>query len=153
MASREAKSDVLESDVLEFLDSYGSAFETFDTEAILTHFLFPCHIVSDADDVALMPLANASQIRVGVERVLALHRELGVRSGRRLDLDVIEMSPRMAGLVLRHEFIDAAGQALYDFQGIYTLVKVGGRYRIAAISHNQIPRLVGCVEQRRAPPA
>jgi hypothetical protein len=148
MASREVKSDVLE-----FLDSYGRAFEAFDTEAILTHFLFPCHIVSDADNVALMPLADASETRVGVERVLALHRELGVRSGRRLDLDVIEMSPRMVGLVLRHEFIDAAGRALYDFQGIYTLVKADGRYRIAAISHNQIPRLVGCVASRRAAPA
>jgi len=148
-----AKSDVANSDVLEFLDSYGRAFETYDTEAILTHFLFPCHIVSDADEVALLPLSNARETRVGVERVLALHRELGVRSGRRLELDVIELSPRMAGFILRHEFVDGAGRALYDFRGIYTLVKAGGRYRIAAISHNQLPRLVACVEQRRVTPA
>src|SRR5437899_12269557 len=92
MASRDAKSDVLE-----FLDSYRSAFEAFDTEAIVAHFLFPCHIVSDAEDVSLMPLAKASEGRAGVERVLALHRELGVHSGRILDLDVVELSPRMAG--------------------------------------------------------
>jgi len=80
-------------------------------------FSVPCHIVSDADDVALMPLANASQIRVGVERVLALHRELGVRSGRRLDLDVIEMSPRMAGLVLRHELSTRPARRSMIFRG------------------------------------
>jgi len=147
MASRDAKSDVLE-----FLDSYRSAFEAFDTEAIVAHFLFPCHIVGDAEDVSLMPLAKASEGRAGVERVLALHRELGVHSGRILDLDVVELSPRMAGMVLRYEFFDRAGRALYDFQGLYTLVRVDRRYRIAAISHNQIPRLVGCIEARRAPP-
>ncbi len=147
MTSRDA-----EWGVLAFLKSYGRAFEAFDTDAILTHFLFPCHIVSDAEAVSLVPLANASEARVGVERVLALHRELGVQTGRILDLDVIELSPRMAGLVLRYEFSDAAGRSLYDFQGIYTLVKVDRRYRIAAISHNQIPRLVGRVEERRAPP-
>ena len=101
MASRDAKSDVLE-----FLDSYRSAFEAFDTEAIVAHFLFPCHIVSDAEDVSLMPLAKASEGRAGVERVLALHRELGVHSGRILDLDVVELSPRMAGMVLRYEFFE-----------------------------------------------
>jgi len=147
MTSRDA-----EWGVLAFLKSYGRAFEAFDTDAILTHFLFPCHIVSDAEAVSLVPLANASEARVGVERVLALHRELGVQTGRILDLDVIELSPRMAALVLRYEFSDAAGRSLYDFQGIYTLVKVDRRYRIAAISHNQIPRLVGRVEERRAPP-
>jgi hypothetical protein len=147
MAAPDAKSDVLE-----FLASYGRAFEAFDTAAILSHFLFPCHIVSDADEVALMPLADAREARVGIERVLALHRELGVRAGRNLDLDVIELSPRMAGLVLSYEFFDAEGRALYDFQGIYTLVKADGRFKIAAISHNQIPRLVGRIESRRAPP-
>jgi hypothetical protein len=140
------------SDVLVFLDSYERAFEAFDTAAILSHFLFPCHIVSDAENVALMPLADAGAARVGIERVLALHREFGVCAGRSLDLDVIELSPRIAVLSLRYEFSDAQGRALYGFQGIYTLVKTDGRYRIAAISHNQLPRLLAGIAARRTSP-
>jgi hypothetical protein len=37
------------------------------------------------------------------------------------------------------------------FRGSTRFVKADGRYRIAAISHNQIPRLVGCVASRRPP--
>jgi hypothetical protein len=133
---------------VEFLDSYGRAFGAFDVDAIVDHFVFPSHIVSDAADVALMPFATAHDSRAGVERVLAMHRELGVKSGRVLGLDIVKFSPRMVGLQLDYAFVDSAGTALYDFRGFYTLVNVSDRLRIAAISHNQIPRLAGCLSMR-----
>jgi len=41
-------SDDTVSGVMEFLASYRKAFENFDTETILDHYVFPCTIVSDA---------------------------------------------------------------------------------------------------------
>jgi hypothetical protein len=36
-------------DVMEFLGSYRKAFENYDTDAILDHYVFPCTIISDTE--------------------------------------------------------------------------------------------------------
>jgi hypothetical protein len=132
-----------------FVESYRCAFEAYDVPEILRHFVFPCHIVSDADAVALMPLASEAECRQGVERVLALHREIGMRTGRARKRELHEFSPHLMGMSLDYVFCDAAGRDLYDFQGFYTLVRGDDGWRIAAISHNQIPRLLRCAADRR----
>jgi hypothetical protein len=131
--------------VLEFLASYGSAFEAYDADGIVHFYSFPCHIVSDGDKVASMPFEGPASLKPAVERVLQLHHAIGVRSGRPLLLEITELSPRLAGLMLRFEMQDADGASLYDYQGFYSLVATDAGYRIAAICHNQIPRLLACV--------
>jgi len=135
--------------VQEFFASYRIAFERYDSDAIVDHFIFPSHVVSDAEEVALMPFATKQDCRVGVERVLGWHRELGVGSGRVVDYHVSELSPRLANLHLRFELCDHAQRPLYDFEGFYTLVRTQGSWRIAAIAHNQIPRLLACLAEHR----
>ena len=133
--------------VLEFFASYRSAFEAYDADEIVRYYVFPCHVVSDGDPVALMPFEGPAALRSAVERVLTLHRKIGVKTGRLLLLEITELSPRLAGLMLRSEFQDSSGQPLYDYQGFYSLVHTDDGYRIAAICHNQIPRLLACVER------
>jgi hypothetical protein len=147
-----ASSDTV-SAVLEFLASYRSAFEAYDADGIVRFYSFPCHIVSDGDGVvASMPFEGPASLKPAVERVLQLHRKIGAKSGRPLLLEITELSPRLAGLMLRSELHDADGAPLYDYQGFYSLVATDDGYRIAAICHNQIPRLLACVE-RVAPAA
>jgi hypothetical protein len=131
-----------------FLDSYRAAFEAYDADAAADHFLLPSFITSDAEPVALMPMATHADCRAGIAQVLALHRKLGVASGRVLGFLVIELSPRLATLDLHFEFCDAADAGLYDFRGLYTLVAQDGAWRIAAIAHNQIPRLLARLAER-----
>jgi hypothetical protein len=139
--------------VLEFLACYGSAFEAYDADSVVRFYSFPCHVVSDGDSVvASMHFEGPASLKPAVERVLQLHRKIGVKSGRRLLLEITELSPRLAGLMLRSELHDADGVPLYDYQGFYSLVATDEGYRIAAICHNQIPRLLACVE-RVAPAA
>jgi hypothetical protein len=142
-----ASSDIV-SAVLEFYAEYRSVFAAYDADAITRFYRFPCHVVSDGDSVASLHFETPEALKPAVERVLELHRKIGARSGRLVLLEITELSPRMVGMMLRSEMQDADGAALYDFQGFYSLVATDDGYRIAAISHNQIPRLLACVAAR-----
>jgi hypothetical protein len=58
-----------------------------------------------------------------------------------------EFSPRLAPASLRMEALNSAARTLYYFESTYTLAKIQGAWRIAAIAHNQIPRLLACLAQ------
>ena len=132
-----------------FLDSYGAAFDRYDADAVAAHFLLPGHVTVDNPQVALVAMTDIAQCRAGTERVLALHREIGAAASRTIQFRVSALSPRLAVLDLRSEFVDGEGRALYDFEGFYTLAKTPDGWRIAAIAHNQMPRLLAARDQSR----
>ena len=84
-----------------------------------------------------------------MSRVVELHRQLGARSGRIHDLAILELSPRLAQASLRMDVRDGASSHLYDFQASYSLARLSRAWRIVAIAHNQIPRLLRCIAQRQ----
>jgi hypothetical protein len=137
-------SDMLKG-VLAFLDAYRAAFEAFDAQAIVDLYALPAHVVSDGEPVALRPFADAGACLEGVQFVLDRHRRLGVRAGRVLEFDLLELASKIAVFRLRFEFHDGAGAPLYDYHGVYTLVPKGAGWGVAAISHDQIPRLTAAV--------
>jgi hypothetical protein len=130
--------------------SYCASFEALDPEAIADHFAYPGIIVSDAEDVVLIALANRQECVAAVAKVVALHRRLGVPVGRVQDLSVLELSPRLVQAFLKMEVLDETASYLYDFDATYSLVRNSGAWRIVAISHNQMPRLLRCVAQRQS---
>jgi hypothetical protein len=132
------------------LESYRDAFERLDAAAIADHFAYPSHIAGDADEVALIQLSNRQDCLAAVEKVLAMHRELEAPSGSIRDLSIVELSPRLTQASLTMEVHGRAGGVLYDFGAVYTLVETRTGWRIAAIAHNQIPRLLECIARRRA---
>jgi hypothetical protein len=136
--------------VQDALAAYFRAYEEDRIDEILEWFLLPCHFVSDAEDgVTLMPLKTKEDGRAGVQRVLDWHREVGA-ARRRIDKQVVmELSPRLSCVDIKVNVEDAAGATLYDFEALYTLVREGADWRVAAITHNQIPRLLACVRARR----
>ena len=139
------------SGVMEFLGSYRNAFEKYDTDAILAHYIFPCTIISDAEAIKPSFLQTKEELRAGVEYVLSLHREIGYRSGQLLRLDITELSPRLTGMMLRSRMSGENGRPLYDFEGFYSLAHTHAGFRIMAISHNQIPRLLACAGRQSIP--
>jgi hypothetical protein len=138
------------SGVQALIESYRAAFERFDAAAIADHFVYPSLITSDADEIVLIPISKRQDYLDAVEKVIAMHRQLGIPSGRIHDLSITELSPRLAQAALRMEVSDRAARTLYDFRAIYTLAKTHEAWRIAAISHNQIPRLLACLAQHRS---
>jgi hypothetical protein len=139
------------SGVMEFLGSYRKAFEDYDTDAILDHYVFPCTIISDAEKITPSLLQTKEELRAGVDYVLSLHRQIGYRSGQLLLLDITELSPRLTGMMIRSRMRDKNGRPLYEFQGFYSLARLEAGCRIVAISHNQIPRLLACAGRPSIP--
>jgi len=129
---------------------YFAAYTKGDVDEILDWFLLPCHFVSDADEVALMPLATREACRTGVERVVNWHRDLGVEGRRIVKQSIIELSPRISCVDVVVDVLVAGGLKLYDFEAVYTFVRREETWRIAAIIHNQLPRLLRCVRAHEA---
>jgi hypothetical protein len=145
-----ASSDTV-SAVLEFLASYRTAFAAYDTRAIVDHYSFPCAIIGDSETIAPLVFKGAEQCSAGVDYVLSLHRQVGVTQGKPLLLEITELSPRLAGMNIRYQWQDKTGKPLYDFQGFYSLARTEAGYRIAAICHNQLPRLLACAGRPSLP--
>jgi hypothetical protein len=129
-------------DVLDFLASYSKAFESYDTDAIVAHYCFPCQLVSDGERVTLAAIEGPEQCKAAVDYILSLHRVIGVTSTRINKLDITELSPRLAGMMLRYDLLDINGKPLYDMQCFYSLVRTDQGLRIAGLTHNQLPRLL-----------
>ena len=144
-------SDDTVSGVMEFLASYRAAFESYDTDTILDHYVFPCTIISDAEKVTPSLLRTREELRAGVDYVLSLHRQIGCRSGQLLALDITDLSPRLTGMMIRSRMRGENERPLYEFQGFYSLARTDAGCRILAISHNQIPRLLACAGLRSIP--
>src|ERR1700712_247851 len=100
-------SNRLTQEVTAFFKSYCAAFETLDTNAIADCVAYPSHIVSDAEEVALIPMANRQECLATMDKVVVLHRKLGVASGRIHDLSILELSARLVQASLRMEARDA----------------------------------------------
>jgi hypothetical protein len=137
--------------VMEFLGSYRKAFEDYDTDAILDHYVFPCTIISDTEKITPSLLQTKEELRAGVDYVLSLHRHIGYWSGQLLHLDITELSLRLTGMMIRSRMRDENGRSLYEFQGFYSLARTDAGCRIMAISHNQIPRLLACAGRPSIP--
>lgn len=146
-------SNELTEEVRAFFQSYRTAFEALDVEAIADCVAYPSHIVSDGEEVVLIPMTNRQECLAAMDSVVVLHRELGAPAGRIHDLSITEFSPRLVQASLRMEVLDGTSSFLYDFQATYTLANFSGAWRIVAIAHNQIPRLLRCVSQRQPDPS
>jgi uncharacterized NTF2-like protein DUF6841 len=137
--------------VMQFLGIYRKAFESYDTEAILDHYVFPCTIIGDAEKVTPSFVKTREDLRAGVDYVLSLHREIGYRSGQVLALEITDLSPRLTAMMMRSRMRGENERPLYEFWGFYTLARTDSGCRIMAISHNQIPRLLACAGKASIP--
>jgi hypothetical protein len=130
-----------------FFESYLAAFAYGDMAAILDHFAFPCHITSEAREVTLTSIASRDEGARMVEHLLAMYREVGVSTARVLELDTLEVSPRLHVALVHWTLDDARGARVYAFEASYTLASFDDVLRITAIAHNEILRYRECLAQ------
>lgn len=126
--------------VTEFFDSYRVAFACADAAAIVDHFAFPCHVTTEAREIALTVLGTRADGERTVGQILDMYRKVGVSSARVVDLAASEISPRLAQVMVHWALENGAGVNLYAFEAGYTLVAIDGALRISAIAHNEIQR-------------
>lgn len=120
-------------------ESYCTAFERRDANALASHFAFPCHIAGDAARPVLRAFADPAEYTATIATFLDGYRRAGVAQGDILRLAVRHVGPRIARADIRWRVRGATGP-LYDFDAVYTLAKQDS-WRIAAIAHNELPQL------------
>ena len=133
-----------------FIDRYRTTFESFDVDAITARFAFPCQVTSDGGAVTVTAAPNEEAWRPGIERIVGAYRLLGVRSATVAELRVVDVTHRVGHAVVRWTLTDATGATVYDFHASYTLADLGDGLRIAAIAHDETPRLLAAVARRQA---
>lgn len=123
-----------------FFESYVASFETMDPGEIVVHFAFPLHMTSDGDEVGLSSIPDDATWRAEIGRLVRFYGDIGATSARILAAESIELSERVEHAAVHWQVHDAEGGDLYDFHAVYTLVEAGGRMRIAALAHDELPR-------------
>jgi hypothetical protein len=124
-----------------FFDDYRTAFAQFEAEALEGFIALPLHLVSALDDGAAVAVADAEQWPGLLAGLLGAYRSLGVADAAVLDLEAADISPDVATARVRWELRRGDGTPVYAFTAAYTVVTVDGRRRIAAIAHDELPRL------------
>ena len=128
-------------DVRAFFDDYRATFARYDAEALADLFAFPFHVVSDTEEIAPMSVGSRDDWLGVLQGLLGGYRTLGVASGEPLAIDVNELSPRLATARVEWELRREDASAIYRFTAVYTLVRSGDRWRVAAIAHDELPKL------------
>ena len=124
-----------------FLDAYRAAFEAFDAEAIADLFSYPCQIAGDAGEVTVTTVATYEAWVPQLERLVSAYRAIGVRGAAFTEVHAIELTSRLAQVTVRWALADGMGRSIYDFDASYSLADHGNGLRIAAVAHNETPRL------------
>ena len=128
-----------------FIDGYRRTFESFDVDAIAACFVFPMQVASEADVVTIATVADLDAWRPQIERIVGAYRLLGVHGARVASLDIAEVTPHVAHAVVHWALERADGLPVYGFTASYTLVDAGAGPRIAAIAHDETPKLLAAV--------
>jgi hypothetical protein len=134
--------------VQDFLDAYRARFEAFDAEAIVDLFAYPCQITSDAGEVTVTVVGAREAWVPQIERLIAAYREIGVRTAEVLELQVVELTPLLAQVIVHWALADGEGRSIYDFDASYTLADRGDGMRITAVAHNEMRPLREAVERQ-----
>ncbi len=133
------------SSVKGFFEGYRGAFERLDAGAIADHFAYPSHVTSDSDQISLVPVAEKPDWIGTIQHLLDMYRAVGFSSAQIRKLATTELSPGLVQAIVHWALHDGAGRLLYEFEAAYTLAKLNGAFRIAALAHNEIPRYRACV--------
>ena len=125
----------------ELIEQYRSAFASADVEALLDCFNFPLQVVSITTDQASVSIARTEDWPHVLDELLSGYERLGVAEAVPLSLEVTEPIEDVAFVRVHWALQHANGDPIYDFKAVYTLARTGGRYRIVAIAHDELPKL------------
>ena len=131
-----------------FFARYSEAFAARDKEALARCFLFPCHFVSDDEDITLTVISSVEQYLAEIIKPLFRgYRQLGVASGPIRDLQVRVLSPRLRHATILWDVLDGQGALLFSHQAAYTLA-VASDWCICAIAYHEMREIKALLASR-----
>jgi ketosteroid isomerase-like protein len=132
-----------------FLESYASAFERADKDAVADRYAYPVHVVTHNGGVRLLAIPSREAWIAVVERILGMYSAMGVRRAEMRDLRIASISPLVAQASLVWALRGDGDKPLYDFDATYTVALVDGALKIVqVISENEQPKFMGVMRER-----
>jgi hypothetical protein len=118
------------------LRTYLSVFEKADAEAYADQFVFPAAIWANGS------WSGVPDRRACLEMVRGYHaqvKRIGAVTGRILEMNVIELLPRVAVNQLRYQRLGEDGRPVENVRANYLMLEQGGEWRIATIAGESEP--------------
>jgi ketosteroid isomerase-like protein len=132
-----------------FLETYASAFQRLDKDAVADRYTYPAHVVTYDGGVRLLAVATREAWMAVIERILQMYGAMGVRQAVMGDLRVVFISPQIAQARLTWELRGEGDKPLYEFEATYTLALIEGDLKIVqVISENEQPKFQGVMRAR-----
>lgn len=135
-----------------FFESYRMAFEGLEPEILAAHFAYPVHLAGDSGqgDVTLSVVPDKAAWVAQLTQLTQMYRAIGVWSIHMRALVTRELSPRLVQAAVTWALIDDAAEDLYVFEVFYTLAHSEGTLRVAALAHDELPKLRAAFIKARA---
>jgi ketosteroid isomerase-like protein len=118
------------------LRAYLAAFEKGDAEAYADQFVFPAAIWASGAWTGVPDRRACLEL---VRGYTAHVNDLGAVRGRILEMNVIELLPRVAVNQLRYQRLGAGGQVVENVRASYLMLEQDGEWRIATIAGESEP--------------
>lgn len=135
--------DSLQTTVEAFFSSYRRAFEQGDVAALVEHFGESVHVASDTGQGVHVASFAGAEWRGVLEQLVAQYGHIGVARAVVRELAASALSSRLVQARVEWRLLDRAGDVLYEFGAIYTLVCDGPQCCIVAIAHDEPARARG----------
>jgi hypothetical protein len=122
--------------IQERLRTYLSVFEKADAEAYADQFVFPAAIWANGTWSGVPDRQACLDLVRGYHRQV---RNIGAVTGRILEMNVIELLPRVAVNQLRYQRVGADGRPVENVRANYLMLERDGEWRIATIAGDSEP--------------
>ena len=133
------------SDVPEFFQRYRTVFSSFDRDALIDLYTYPVHVVSATDDAPMVMAFTRDEWAGVLDGLLNAYRKIGIVDGDPQNLDCKEIASDAATVRLRWHLTREDGSHVYDIAAGYTLAKLDGDWRVAALAHDELPKLTAAL--------
>lgn len=123
-----------------FIDSYRTTFARLERDPLLDLFAFPLQVVSVLDSGPTVASFDRSQWPALLDGLLGAYRTLAISEARPLDLQVLELDGA-ASVRVNWDLRRDDASSVYEFTALYTVIDIEGALRIAAVTHDELPKL------------
>jgi len=128
-----------------FFEEYRTTFARFDREALLPLFALPIHVASATDGDVNVMVAGADVWPGVIDGLFSAYRTLRVVDAELLELDAVPVSDQLWSARVRWRLVREDRSAVYEFTAVYTVIEAAGALRVAAIAHDELPKLTAAM--------
>lgn len=126
----------LRADLEAWCQSYVTAFESYDAEAIAAHWTFPALTTQSGKSFAFK---SEEHFAKNTGLLLGFYQAHNVTRVERRVVDLLKMSPEAVSMTVQDRMLDADGSEIAAWQAAYIVQRVDGTWKaVAAVADGEV---------------